>query len=79
MARMHTGRYLLEIRNADGVVLFSGKADWTDKKRRVAFAQKIAEAQRGNHLSRLGPSRTCRLGRPHILPEVPTHGIEFRL
>ena len=36
---MHTRRYLLQIRNADGVVLFSGKADWTDKERRVAFAR----------------------------------------
>jgi hypothetical protein len=35
----HTGCYSIEIKNAEGVRLFSTKAYWTEKERRVALGQ----------------------------------------
>jgi hypothetical protein len=39
MPKAHAGCYSIEIKNAEGVRLFSTKAYWTDKERRVALGQ----------------------------------------
>ena len=38
MPKTRTRHYTIEMRDADGVVLFSEKAAWTDRERRIAFA-----------------------------------------
>ena len=39
MPKAHTRCYSIEIKNAEGVRLFSTKAYWTEKERRVALGQ----------------------------------------
>jgi hypothetical protein len=39
MANNRTRRYSIEVRDADGVILFSGRAEWTETERRRAVAQ----------------------------------------
>jgi hypothetical protein len=39
MVKIHPRRYLIEIRDARGAVLFSAAAHWRDKDRRLALAQ----------------------------------------
>jgi hypothetical protein len=39
MVEIHPRRYLIEIRDAKGSVLFSAAAHWRDKDRRIALAQ----------------------------------------
>ena len=45
MPKPHTPRYSIEIKNAEGVCLFSAKAHWTESERRVALAQIIRLAR----------------------------------
>jgi hypothetical protein len=39
MVKIHSRRYLIEIRDAKGAVLFSAAAHWRDKDRRIALTQ----------------------------------------
>jgi hypothetical protein len=39
MPKTHARRYLIEIKDAKGVVLFSSATYWGDKDRRIALAQ----------------------------------------
>jgi hypothetical protein len=39
MAKTHPRRYLIEIKDAKGAVLFSAAAYWDDKERRIGIAQ----------------------------------------
>jgi hypothetical protein len=39
MAKTHPHRYLIQIKDASGSVLFSASAHWRDKEKRIAFAQ----------------------------------------
>jgi hypothetical protein len=39
MAKTYSRRYLIEIKNAKGAVLFSAAAYWGDKERRIGIAQ----------------------------------------
>ena len=39
MVKIHPRRYLIEIKDAKGSVLFSAAAHWGDKDKRIALAQ----------------------------------------
>ena len=39
MVKIHPRRYLIEVRDAKGAVLFSAAAHWGDKDRHIALAQ----------------------------------------
>jgi hypothetical protein len=39
MVKIHSRRYLIEIRDAKGAVLFSAVAHWRDRDRRIALTQ----------------------------------------
>jgi hypothetical protein len=39
MIKIHAHRYLIQIKDASGTVLFSASAHWRDKERRIALAQ----------------------------------------
>jgi hypothetical protein len=75
MPKPHTPRYSIEIKNAEGVCLFSAKAHWTERERRVAvgqiirlagipevnfYAEPALEPQSGKATPRRGPERVPR-------------------